>query len=130
MEDFLIPLFGIVFVIGLPIFGGIIVSYMLIKGRHAERMAMIQNGMSLQELNPEKRPNRYPALRNGIFMIGLAVGLLVGIWVHPYIPIVNEWLDITIPTMALLFGGIAFVVYFFLSRYLLEKEAKEDLDRF
>lgn len=125
--EFWIPIMGIVFIIGLPIIGGMVLFYMFIKSRHDERMALIQNGMNIQEFKPE-RPNRYSALRTGMLMIGLAVGLLVGIWVCPYVPVVNEWSDIVIPAMMILFGGIAFVVYFFLSRYLLEKEKASDLN--
>lgn len=130
MDALIIPLVAIICAVGLPTILAILASYMTIKSRHAERMAMIERGMTLEEIpKPERRPNRYSALRNGIFMIGLALGILVGLYIQPHIPPLNDWVDLTIPTFAILFGGLAFIVYFFLSRYLMAQEEKEDANR-
>ena len=119
-----IPIIAIVCAVGLPVVLGIVACYQTIKSRHEERVAMIDKGFILEE--PEKKANRYPALRNGIVMIGLAFGLIVGIFVYPMMPAVEEWLNLAIPTMAILFAGIAFVVYFFVSRNIQLKERQED----
>lgn len=128
MEDILIPSIAIICTVGLPIILGMIAAYMSIKGRHEERLAMIEKGIPMPEppVRAEKKPNRYPALRNGMFMIGIAVGIFVGIFVSPYMPDYSDWADVTVPTMAILFGGISFIVYFFVSRSLIEKEKKQD----
>lgn len=127
MEDTLIPVIAIICTIGLPVLLGTIAAYITIKSRHAERMAMIEKGISLQDAAPfEKKPNRYPALRNGMFMIGIAFGIFVGIFVSPYMPEYSNWTEFTVPTMAILFGGISFIIYFFVSRALLEKEKASD----
>lgn len=117
---------AIICAVGLPVATAWVVLVQLLKGRHEERMEMIKSGIVLEE--PEKKPNRYPALRNGIFMIGLALGIIIAIWMGPVMN-VGDWFDMTIPTMAVLWGGIAFVVYFFLARYIQKKEeAKDRLD--
>lgn len=128
MEEVSIAIVAVICCIGLPVLLGMMACYMLIKSRHTERMAMIEKGTSLQEGSPqrEKMPNRYPALRNGMFMIGIAIGVFAGIFISPNMPEESNWAEFTVPTMAILFGGIAFVVYFFVSRKLLEKEKRQD----
>lgn len=127
MEDILIPLIAIICSVGLPILLGMIAAYMSIKSRHEERLAMIEKGVPIpQPVHVEKKPNRYPALRNGMFMVGIACGIFIGIFVSPYMPDESDWADMTVPTLAILFGGISFIVYFFVSRSLLEKEKKQD----
>lgn len=119
-EDIIIPVLGIVFAIGLPL----ILAMALGKFRHDERMAMIEKGVTLEE--PVKKSNRYPALRNGLFMIGLSLGAIIGLYVSPSLPTYSDWADLSVPIMAILFGGVAFVVYFFVSRAMEMKEKNTD----
>lgn len=124
-EVMLTGIIAIICAVGLPVVTAWVIFVQLIRSRHEERMEMIKNGVILEEpAKPEKKPNRYPALRNGLFMIGLALGVIVAIWMGPVMN-VGDWFDLTIPTMAILFGGIAFVVYFFLARYIYNKESAE-----
>ena len=89
---------------------------------------MIERGIVPEEAQRQKaNPNRYIALRNGILMISLALGALVGFILDPYITNINNY--VVLPATTILFGGIGFVSYFFLSRYLEQKEAKEDLPK-
>lgn len=120
----LIPLTAIICAVGLPIVMIIILGVQALKGRHAERIAMIEKGFILEE--PEKKANRYPALRNGIVMIGLAFGLIVGLCADPLIPYYNDFLSLTIPAFTILFGGIGFIIYFFFSRKMQEKEERKE----
>ena len=71
MNELWIPILGVICAVGMPVLLGIIASYMTIKSKHEEKMAMIEKGIVLEEaMRPERRPNRYNTLRNGIFMIG------------------------------------------------------------
>ena len=75
MNELWIPILGVICAVGMPVLLGIIASYMTIKSKHEEKMAMIEKGIVLEEaMRPERRPNRYNTLRNGIFMIGLSLG--------------------------------------------------------
>lgn len=122
MEDFL-GFWAITCAVALPIVFAIVALCVIVKSRHEERMKMIERGVILAE--PEKPANRYPALRNGLFMIGLALGIIVGILVQPLFW--GEDFDLLIvPMFAVLFGGLAFVLYFYLSRKMLLKEETED----
>jgi len=120
LVELLIPIVAIVCAVGLPIIMIIILGVQAQRGRHAERLAMIEKGVVLEE--PEKKANRYPALRNGIVMIGLSLGLILGLFFDPYIPQISRYVSLAIPAFTILFGGIGFVVYFFFSRRMQEKE--------
>lgn len=111
--------------VGAPVVCAATAIIKLGRFRHEERMKMIEGGVILRE--PEKRANRYPALRNGLFMIGLALGVLIGLFVNPYVPEDEYGFEFfTVPMCALLMGGIGFVIYFFLSRKMQVKEEEED----
>ncbi len=125
--DLLIEVLGIVCAVGLPLFLAIIATYMTIKGRHEEKMAMIEKGVLFEEkTRPERKPGRYNALRNGICMIGLSLGVIVGMVIDSYISSESDWYYLLVPAITVLFGGGAFIVYFILSRSLMEKERRED----
>ncbi len=134
MEDMVLGTVGVVAIIctiGLPVLLGLVACYMNIKSRHAERMALIEKGISPFDTSRrgQKGPNSYPALRNGMFMAGLAIGLLAGLFIHPLIPDTSSWSELAVPVVALLFGGIAFILYFFISRKMYEKEQRQNPSR-
>lgn len=127
MEGLWIPILGIICAVGMPVILAIIASYMIIKSRHEEKMAMIDKGIVLEEtVRPEKKPNRYNTLRNGIFMIGLALGVIIGMFVDANHSFNNDWFFLLVPAITVMCGGLSFIIYFFLSRYLMEKERIED----
>lgn len=118
MEDWLVPVVGCICVIGLPMVMAIVVLVKSIQAKHAERMAMIDKGVVLEE--PEKRTNKYNALRNGLLLIGLAIGAMAGMWIGNYM---NNWQgDFMIFIFTVLGGGISFIIYFFVVRYMQEKD--------
>lgn len=123
MENLIIPIVAIVCAVGLPVIMVIILGAQALRGRNAERLAMIEKGFILEE--PEKKANRYPALRNGIVMVGLAIGLIIGLLVDPYLPLYNDYFSLGIPAFTILFGGIGFIIYFFYSRKMQEKEDRK-----
>lgn len=130
MEDgeTLVAVLGVICTIGLPVVMAIFICYWVLTGKHKERMAMIERGIVPEEAERQKaNPNRYIALRNGILMISLALGALVGFILDPYITNINNY--VVLPATTILFGGIGFVSYFFLSRYLEQKEVEADRQR-
>lgn len=127
MNELWIPILGVICAVGMPVLLGIIASYMTIKSKHEEKMAMIEKGIVLEEaMRPERRPNRYNTLRNGIFMIGLSLGVIVGMMVDSAFTYDSDWFFLLVPAITIMFGGVAFIIYFFLSRSLMEKERLED----
>ena len=120
MEGFLIPLLAIICTIGLPILLVSLIVYKSVQTKHQEKLAMIEKGIVLQD--PEKPVNRYTALRNGLLLVGLAVGAMLGLFIS------ETWLrdsyagDFMIAIMTILFGGIAFLSYFFIIRSMQKKD--------
>ena len=120
MEGLLIPLLAIICTIGLPILLVSLIVYKSVQTKHQEKLAMIEKGIVLQD--PEKPVNRYTALRNGLLLVGLAVGALLGLFIS------ETWLrdsyagDFMIAIMTILFGGIAFLSYFFIIRSMQKKD--------
>lgn len=123
----MVAILAIICAVGLPIALGTIIVVQLLRNRHTERIEMIKQGAILAEPEkPEKKPNRYPALRNGLLMVGLALGIALGALMGPVFTVADSWVDLTVPTMALLLGGISFIIYFFLARLIQKKERVED----
>ena len=117
MNELWIPILGVICAVGMPVLLGIIASYMTIKSKHEEKMAMIEKGIVLEEAM---------RLRNGIFMIGLSLGVIVGMMLDSAFTYDSDWFFLLVPAITIMFGGVAFIIYFFLSRSLMEKERLED----
>ena len=49
MNELWIPILGVICAVGMPVLLGIIASYMTIKSKHEEKMAMIEKGIVLEE---------------------------------------------------------------------------------
>ena len=125
MSGLLIPIVAIICTIGLPILLISIIVYKSVQTKHQEKLAMIEKGMILQE--PEKRTNKYTALRNGLLLVGLAVGAMIGLGIS------ETWLrdsfagDFMIAIMTILFGGIAFLAYFFMIRSMQKQDNNPEI---
>lgn len=125
MSGLLIPIVAIICTIGLPVLVILIIVYKNVQTKHQEKLAMIEKGMILQE--PEKRTNKYTALRNGLLLVGLAVGAMIGLGIS------ETWLrdsfagDFMIAIMTILFGGIAFLAYFFMIRSMQKQDNNPEI---
>ena len=125
MSGLLIPIVAIICTIGLPILVISIIVYKSVQTKHQEKLAMIEKGMILQE--PEKRTNKYTALRNGLLLVGLAVGAMIGLGIS------ETWLrdsfagDFMSAIMTILFGGIAFLAYFFMIRSMQKQDNNPEI---
>jgi len=77
--------------------------FYIIKSKHIERMARIENGMS----DDESKNSSNIILNLGILFCALAVGVFISYSVSTYTEIPEY---ITIPGFLLLFGGISFLI--------------------
>lgn len=98
-----------------------VIEILYVVGRHKERMSMIEHGVTLEQ--PKKRPvSLSRSLCNGLVLIGLALGLIAGLYAKPYIED-GEWL---IPGFIMLGGGLGFVVYYLIAFKLRKKDGSEE----
>lgn len=116
----LIPIFGIIFTFGIP---GLIIFW-AIQSKHKERMKLIDKGLTPEEVKAyyttsEKKPrNPYSSLKWGILLTFLGAGLFI-------MYILTEFTDMddsVTPGFLLFFGGLGFLVYYFIVRSVVKKE--------
>ncbi|MCB0758000.1 MAG: hypothetical protein KDC01_06045 [Flavobacteriales bacterium] len=87
------------------------IVYIVMSTRHRERMAMIQRGINPNEGGRTPDPER--SLKNGMQLIGVAVGLGCGYLLDVYTNIDQPWVYFG-PVM--FFVGLVMILYYFRSR--------------
>ncbi|NMB06287.1 MAG: hypothetical protein GX976_07930 [Bacteroidales bacterium] len=116
MED-LIPIVAILCAVGLPIATGLVIGLNAIRNEHRERMGLIEQGIIPPNKTKQKsNPNRLVSLRNGIVLIALGIGIIVGFLCSEYLVIGhgNEfWVT---GASVVFFLGIGYLVYFLATR--------------
>lgn len=108
MENILIPLiiFGAIF--------GII--YVITTARHKEKMAMIERGADPELFrNKQLKFSQYNLFKYGLFLIGIALGLVVG-GILDEVHVIDEVTGYF--SSILFFGGLALIVAFLLRKKL------------
>ncbi|MBN2805417.1 MAG: hypothetical protein JXR22_02065, partial [Prolixibacteraceae bacterium] len=103
-----IVFFGVVF--------GIV--YVVVSARNKERMALIQQGANPELFRSKFSFNQYNLLKWGLFLVGLALGIIAGNILEIKLNMEGE---VAFPSMILLFGGLSLIVAYLL-RNKLHKE--------
>ncbi len=118
MEDTLVPIVALVSVFGFPVaLLWVIMELRKVNLRNRERMSLISQGIiPEEEIKPKRSPNRFVSLRNGIVLIGIAVGILVGFSITEGMSLSDEKAFWIYTSSILLFLGIGYLVYFFTTR--------------
>ncbi len=131
MEDVLVPIVAIVSAFGFPIaLLWVILEIRKINLRNRERMSLISQGIIPEEEIQQKRnPNRFVSLRNGIVLIGIAVGILVGFAITEGMSLTEEKAFWIYSSSILLFLGIGYLVYFFTTRNMKMEPETTDLPK-
>lgn|SRR5690554_3495340 len=125
----LIGLVAVICIFGLPMITGIVLGLKAMKTKNEERMALINQGIIPPD-SPKRKatPNRLVALRNGILLIAIGIGIIVGFLCSEHLIIGqgNEfWI---IGASIVFFMGIGYLVYFLVSHKISQTTQKEDLD--
>lgn len=111
--DELIGLVAVICIFGLPIIAGIVLGLKAMKNSNEERMGLINQGIIPPETTKKKsEPNKFVSLRNGIVLISLGVGIIVGFLCSEYLVIGQEngfWVT---GASVVFFLGIGYLTYF------------------
>ncbi|MDD4631523.1 MAG: DUF6249 domain-containing protein [Proteiniphilum sp.] len=128
MED-LIPIIAILCTIGLPIATGLVIGLTSVKNDHKERMGLINQGIIPPNRTKTKRnPNRFVSLRNGIVLVALGIGIIVGFLCSEYLVIgQNNEFWIT-GASVVFFLGIGYLVYFLIMQKMPVAAQREDTE--
>jgi hypothetical protein len=115
ITELVIPLFGIIFTIGLPL----LLVFWIIYTKHRERMRLIEKGLTPEEVKQYfKRDEKvrashpYGALKWGIIIFSLGVGIFVAHLLEDKFDVGDGISGGTI----LIFLGAGFLIYYLLVR--------------
>ena len=114
---------GVEIIVPVALFASIFgIVYIVVSARNKERLALIDKGLDANMLHIKTNTHgRYDALKIGLFLIGLAVGLLLGNVLESYTRIQEE---VAYFSMVMLFGGLSLIVYYLIMKII--KPEKED----
>ena len=114
-----IPIIAIIFTFGIP---GVIIFYWIYL-KHKERTKLMDMGLSPQEARDyfremEKKPkNPMGTLKWGILFSMVGIGIFIGILLEE-----AGFKDELTGVMVLLFGGLGFIIYYFIASSKLRKD--------
>ncbi|SCD19003.1 Hypothetical protein PSM36_0167 [Proteiniphilum saccharofermentans] len=125
-----IGLIAVISSVALPIIGGIVLGLKWMGNRHAERIGLINQGIIPPD-SPQKKsdPNRLVSLRNGIVLIALGIGIIVGFLCSEYLIIGrgNEfWMT---GASVVFFLGVGYLVYFLVVQRMPVNRLKEEAEQ-
>lgn len=98
-------------VLVLGVIFGAIVMLVYLNIRKKERMSLIEKGADASIF--ATKPESSPSLKWGIFLTGLAIGLLLGNLLEAYTSMRPE---VAYFAMIFLFGGLGLVIYYAIER--------------
>lgn len=129
MEDF-IPIVAILCAVGLPIATGLVLGYNAIRNEHRERMGLIEQGIIPPNKTKKKSdPNRLVSLRNGIVLIALGIGIIVGFFCSDYLAIGQGNQFWVTGASVVFFLGVGYLIYFLVTRKMVFLPQQEDNER-
>lgn len=130
MWDDIIPILAIICTIGLPIVVGLVLGLRWIKSRSDERMALINQGIIPPD-SPRRRkanPNRLVSLRNGIVLIALGIGIIVGFLCTEHLAIGTGRGFWVTGASVVFFLGLGYLTYFLVVQRMPIPEQQEDME--
>ncbi len=106
-EDVIVPVafFGMIF--------GIVVLVTYYRNKRMERTALIASGRDASIFKEEEKKSKINSLKYGIFLVGVAIGFIVG----DSLAVADVFSEgIAYISMVLLFGGVSLLVFYLLAR--------------
>lgn len=96
---------------------GIVVLVTYYRNKRMERMALISSGRDASIFKEEESKTKLSSLKYGIFLVGLAIGFIVGD-LMALAGSVTEW--VAYISMIFLFGGVSLLVFHLIARKIVK----------
>ena len=108
---------AIISIFALPVITALVLIFKKLNSTHKERMSLIQQGIIPPNQTKQKSvPNRYRSLRNGIILIALGIGIIVGFIGTNYLVIGEDNPFLFVIASTVFFLGIGYTVFFIVTR--------------
>jgi len=129
MEE-LIPIIAILCTIGLPITAGLVIGLNAVRNDHKERMGLISQGIIPPNRSKQKsNPNRLVSLRNGIVLVALGIGIIVGFLCSEYL-VIGQGNEFWVTGASVVFFlGIGYLAYFLVTQRMPLTVQKEETEQ-
>ncbi|HBT84570.1 MAG: DUF6249 domain-containing protein [Fermentimonas sp.] len=126
----LIGLVAVICIFGLPLIAGIVLGLRAMKNRNQERMGLINQGIIPPD-TPKKKsdPNKMVSLRNGIVLISLGIGIIVGFLCSEYL-VIGQGNEFWVTGASVVFFlGVGYLIYFLVTQKMPLSKQKEELEQ-
>jgi uncharacterized protein YybS (DUF2232 family) len=120
--DVLIPIISVIVTFGCTLG----VFYLFFMTRNKERLALIEKGVGA-DIFKSRITNKTPGGRNyfmlkiGMFLVGVAVGVLMANLLVEYL---RMYEGVAYTSMIMLFGGLSLIIYYIIEKKLVITEQK------
>lgn len=128
--EFIIAAIAILSAVALPIATGLVLGIISMKSKHKERMGLISQGIIPPATAQKKaNPNPLVSLRNGIVLIGIGIGLVVGFVLDQYVLYDgDDTRFMVVAASVVMFLGLGYVVFFLLARNMTDKQERDIIE--
>ncbi|MDO5523147.1 MAG: hypothetical protein Q4G48_03780 [Bacteroidia bacterium] len=127
-NDSIVAIIAIVCMFGAPFIAATILGINWMRARHKERIGLINQGIiPPNETKKKSTPNRFVSLRNGIVLVALGIGIIVGFLCAEYLVIGQGngfWM---IASSIVFFLGLGYLVYFLVTQKM---QASKQIDEY
>lgn len=126
----LIGLVAVICIFGLPLIAGIVLGLRAMKNQNQERMGLINQGIIPPD-TPKKKsdPNKMVSLRNGIVLISLGIGIIVGFLCSEYL-VIGQGNEFWVTGASVVFFlGVGYLIYFLVTQKMPLSKQKEELEQ-
>jgi hypothetical protein len=116
-SETIVAVIAIICIFAVPFAAIAILGVKAMRNRNMERMWLINQGIIPPDKPASQRtPNRLVSLRNGILLVALGIGLVVGFVCAEYLTIGQNNQFWMIAASIVLFLGIGFLIYYSISK--------------
>jgi len=106
-------------IVPIAIFGTIFgILYVFFTTRNKERLALIEKGAEASLFNTGRKNNRTFALKAGMFLVGIALGLLLGNVIAETTRLKEE---VAYFSMTFLCGGLSLIIFYFIEKKMIRE---------